>query len=456
MNHDYDLIVIGGGSGGVAAAQRAARYGIKVALIEQGYLGGTCVNVGCVPKKIMWHAANLSKTLSSADEYGFSVPEYGFDWQQLCQSRDAYLRRLNMIYQERLENAGIALIQGTAQFRDAQSVRVDDRPLIASYFIIATGSKPTAPPAPFAGFGINSNGFFARKTQPRRAVIVGGGYIAVELVGVLHALGVEVHLVVRTGQLLRGFDAMLGESLLMAMKAEGIHVLTNSSIHAITPRLNPIDGSSEGDLLRIQLSDNTTIDDVDTLLWAIGRNPLTEDLGLAQAGVALSAKQAIIVDCYQQTNVPHIYAIGDVIDKVSLTPVAIAAGRCLSDRLFGDQADRYLDYDNVPSVVFSHPPIASVGLSEASARVQYGTQVKVYETRFKPMIDAFKDSPQTTVMKLITLLPKERVIGCHVIGHGADEMMQGFAVALKMGATKQDFDDTVAIHPTSAEELVTM
>ncbi len=462
MVDNYDLIVIGGGSGGIAAAQRAASYGAKVALIERDRLGGTCVNVGCVPKKIMWYAANRSHALATAEEYGFSIPEYRFDWQRLCHLRDAYLERLNTIYQERLEGAGVAWIRGAAQFRDASTIGVARRTLGARHFIIASGSSPVAARPPFADFGINSNAFFARKTQPRRALIVGGGYIAVELAGVLHALGAEVTLVVRGAQLLSAFDAMLGESLLAAMKADGIRVLTHTQITAISPipATAASDAASapakEGQLLRIKLSDETTCDGVDTLLWAIGRKPLTAGLGLDNAGVALSAGQSVIVDRYQQTNVPHIYALGDVIERVPLTPVAIAAGRRLSDRLFGAKADRYLCYDNIPSVVFSHPPIASVGLSEAQARQQYGEQVRVYTTRFKPLIDAFSDNPTATAMKLITRLPEERVIGCHVIGHGADEMLQGFAVALQMGATKKDFADTVAIHPTSAEELVTL
>ena len=456
MPDNYDLIAIGGGSGGLAAAIKAAGYGARVALIERGRLGGTCVNVGCVPKKLMWNAANLAHTLASADDYGFCIPEYRFDWGLLTQRRDAYVKRLNNIYAERLQREGIDWIQGDARFDGPHTVVAGEHRLQAAHCLIATGGAPLIPDIPGAECGINSDGFFGLKTQPQQAVVVGGGYIAVELTGVLQALGADVTLVVRGERLLRGFDTMLSESLLMALEADGVRVLTSRQIDAVT-RIDADHGmTSQNQPVCIRLNDGTAIDRVDTLLWATGRQPLTTELGLDRVGIATNPNQTVIVDRYQQTTVKHIYAIGDVTGQFALTPVAIAAGRRLSDRLFGGQSDRHLRYENIPSVIFSHPPIATIGLSEALARQQYGDRVKVYQTRFKPMIHAFSSAPQTTTMKLITIQPQERIIGCHIIGHGADEMMQGFAVAVGMGATKTDFDNTVAIHPTSSEELVTL
>ncbi len=448
MAKHYDLIAIGGGSGGLSAAERAASYGARCAVIETGRLGGTCVNVGCVPKKIMWHAAHLAHALDDASGYGFKLDYFDFDWRKLKTARDALIRHLNKEYLGYLSQAGVELIHGFARWMDARTLEVNGEHYTADHIVIATGSRPQIPDLPGAEFGITSDGFFELNNCPPRVAIVGSGYIAVELAGMLHTLGAEVTLLLRKDQVLRPFDAMLREQLMARLREDGITVLTHTQVRAVARRVN---GS-----LNLHCDGQAGILNVDTLLWAIGRDPNTAALNLPVVGVATTPSGAIPTDPFQNTNIPGIYAIGDATERFHLTPVAIAAGRRLADRLFGGQPDRRLLYENIPTVVFSHPPIGAVGLTEEEARRDYGEAVKIYQTQFRPLYHAFTARPLQTVMKLVCIGPEEKIVGCHLIGEGADEMLQGFAVAIRMGATKRDFDDTVAIHPTSAEELVTM
>jgi len=448
MSAHYDLLVLGAGSGGIAAAVRAQSYGAHVAVVEDHRLGGTCVNVGCVPKKVMWYTASLAHMLDDALDYGFDLERRGFDWTKLKAARDDYVARLNDIYAKRLSENGIADIRGTARFVGPRSVEVNGQRLSAERVLIATGGAPIVPDLPGAELGITSDGFFELEACPRRVVMVGSGYIAVELGGMLKALGAEVIFLVRKSRLLRGFDEMLSDQLMAAMQADGIEVRTETRVQSVSR-------DSDGGLV-VQCDDGRSIDSCDVLLWAIGRAPRSRDLDLAAAGVDSGEDGQVATDAFQNTNVDGIYAIGDVTGHHALTPVAIAAGRRLADRVYGGMADRKLDYSLIPTVVFSHPTLGTVGLTEAEAREQHGQAVRVYQTQFNPMYHAFTRHKSKAAMKLVTVGDEERIVGCHVFGLGADEMLQGFAVAIRMGATKEDFDDTVAIHPTNAEELVTM
>jgi len=448
MSRDYDLVVIGGGSGGIATAVRARSYGARVAVIEDHRLGGTCVNVGCVPKKVMWYAASLAHMLDDAPDYGFHVERRGLDWAALKTARDDYVARLNDIYARRLSDSGIADIRGTGCFVDAHTVSVNGERLSTDRVLIASGGAPLVPDLPGAELGITSDGFFEIAACPRRVVMVGSGYVAVELAGMLRALGAEVTMLLRKSRLLRDFDEMLSEQLTAAMLADGVEICTETRVQSVTR------GSGGG--LVVQCHDGRRVDGCDVLLWAIGRAPRSHDLALAAAGVAAGENGQVHADAFQNTNVDGIYAVGDITGHDELTPVAIAAGRRLADRLFGGKADAKLDYGLIPTVVFSHPTIGTVGLSEIQARERYGEEVKVYRTQFNPMYHAFTRHKSKAAMKLVTVGDAERIVGCHIFGLGADEMLQGFAVAIRMGATKRDFDETVAIHPTNAEELVTM
>ena len=445
----FDFLAIGGGSGGIAAAVRAASYGARAAVVEHGRLGGTCVNVGCVPKKLMWYAASLGHTVDEYAGYGFDISCAEFGWPTLKRARDAYVERLNGIYARRLDTEGIVHYRDTARFVGARTVAVGDTRLSADHVVIATGGLPIVPPTPGAELGITSDGFFELEERPGRVVVAGSGYIAVELAGVLRALGSEVTMVLRRDRVLRAFDEMLSTELMLALNADGIEILTDAELELV-------ERDDSRNTLTARISDGSSIDGVDSVLWAIGRRPNVASLDLAVTGVETSKGGAIVTNEFQETSIEGIYAIGDVTGRAPLTPVAIAAGRRLADRLFGGQTDRVLGYDYIPSVIFTHPPVGTVGATEAQARLDHGDAVNVYRTRFNSMYYAFSDHPRATAMKLVTLGDDERVIGCHVIGEGADEMMQGFAVAVRMGARKSDLDDTVAIHPTSAEELVTM
>lgn len=446
--NSFDLLVIGAGSGGLAAAQRAAEYGARVAIVEKGRLGGTCVNVGCVPKKAMWYAAEIAHQLEDAGGYGFDVEIRDHNWPALQQARDAYVERLNGIYARNLERRNVTLLAGTATLLDRQSVDVDGETVTAGKIIIATGGHPQIPSVPGAEHGITSDDFFELTSCPRRIAVVGSGYIAVELAGVLAALGAEVTLVVRGDGVLRRFDAMLRELLQESLAADGIHLLTDCALAELR--------KEQDSSLTLVSASGMTHGGFDSVLWAIGRQPNTVNLALDNAGVELDDRGYIRVDEWQQTTTENIFALGDVTGPVELTPVAIAAGRRLSDRLYGGMHDRKMDYDNIPTVVFSHPPIGTVGLTEAQARERYAADVKIYSGAFTPMYHALTERKRKAGIKLVCAGPDERIVGLHVIGPGADEMLQGFAVAIKMGATKRDFDATVAIHPTSAEELVTL
>jgi glutathione reductase (NADPH) len=450
MADAFDFVVIGAGSGGLAASQRAAEYGAKVAVVEPAPLGGTCVNLGCVPKKIMWNAADIADGLEDAADYGFrmGIPE-PHDWALLKTKRDAYVARLNTIYESNLAKRHIEVVRGYGSLVDEHTVDVGGRKLTAPHILIAVGGRPMVPPIPGADLCITSDGFFALQKRPDRVAVVGSGYIAVELTGIFASLGAHATLVLRGHKALKDFDSMLGEAMVKIMRDEGIEVATNAWPQAITH-------TPTGDL-EIETRDGRKLGPFDTVVCAIGRVPAVEGLGLEHAGVKLDAYNFIETDKFQNTSAPGIYAVGDVTGRAQLTPVAIAAGRRLSDRLFGGQPDQYLDYTNIPTVVFGHPPIGTVGLTEDAARAQYGDEaVTVFRSGFVPMYHAMTTRKPRTDMKLVTAGPQMRVVGVHVIGPGADEMIQGFAVAVRMGATKQDFDDTVAIHPTSAEELVTM
>lgn len=447
MSEKFDLIVIGGGSGGIAHARRAAEYGARAAVIDYGPLGGTCVNVGCVPKKVMWYTASHAHHFHHAPDYGFDVDVNRHDWSMLKSRRDAYISRLNGIYQRNLENSNVRIIRGTATFADPHSIDVAGRRFTAQRVVIATGGRPIVPDLPNSDQGITSDDFFELEERPGRVLVAGSGYVAVELAGVFNALGSETCLLIRKESVVRSFDAMLGKEVMAAMRADGITIATGF----IPERVDKQEGG-----LVITSVDGRSFGPADCILWAVGRRPNTDGLGLENAGVETDVRGFVTVDKYQTTNVDHIFGLGDVTGCPALTPVAIAAGRRLADRLYGGMEDRHLDYELIPTVIFSHPPMGTIGMTEEQARANFGDDVKVYTSGFTAMYYALGEKKQRSVMKLITAGADERIVGCHIIGDGADEMLQGFAVAIRMGATKSDFDDTVAIHPTSAEELVTM
>ena len=443
----FDLISVGGGSGGLACAQRAAEFGAKTAVVEPHRLGGTCVNVGCVPKKVMWNASAVALSLHDARDYGFHVQVGMSDWAELKRKRDSYVLRLNGIYERNLAAKGVAYVRGAARFVDARTVEVNGQRLSARHMVIATGGKPMLPRIPGAQFGISSDGFFDLESRPQRVAVVGSGYIACELAASFQELGSEVQQFVRKDRLLTNFDVMLGKSLMREVRAQGMIVHEG----VVPAAVRDLSGKKT-----LAAKDGREFAGFDCVLWAIGREANVAGLDLDKAGVALDDGNYVITDGFQNTNVSGVYAIGDVTGRAALTPVAIAAGRRLSDRLFGGKPERRLDYNMIPTVIFTHPPIGTVGASEAEARAQYGDAVKVYIADFTPMYHALTTRKTHTDMKLVCVGPEQRIVGCHILGTGADEMLQGFAVAIRMGATKADFDDTVAIHPTSAEELVTM
>jgi glutathione reductase (NADPH) len=447
MTQHWDLIVIGGGSGGLACAQRAAEHGARVVLAERGQIGGTCVNAGCVPKKIMYHAADLAHGIQDAAGYGFDVTLARHDWALLKERRDAYVRRLHGIYLENLARHNVALVRASARLQGARRVEICGETHEAPHIVVATGGRPSVPALPGASAGITSDGFFALPGMPASVAIIGSGYVAAELSGVFAALGARVTVAIRHERLLRSFDEMLSRRLMMAMQADGIAIVDHAVVSSIRA-----DAGGHG----VQLADGRSLDPHECVIWAAGRTPNTADLDLAAAGIATGPRGEITTDFRQDTSAPGIHAIGDVTGRSELTPVAIAAGRRLADRLFGGESDRHLDYRLIPTVIFSHPPIGTVGLTEAVARSRHGDAVEVFEGDFMPLYHGMTERRRRAGIKLVTTGRERRIVGLHVIGMGADELLQGFAVALRMGATKRDFDDTVAIHPTSAEELVTM
>lgn len=444
---DFDFLVLGGGSAGIAAAVRAARHGARVAVLEPNRLGGTCVNVGCVPKKAMWYAAELAEAQRLAADYGFALTSGTLDWPTFVARREAYIDRARAAYTRRFAELGITLVPHAGRFVAPRLIEAGDRRLQAPHVVIATGARSRDPTVPGGELGFGSDGFFALRACPRRVAVIGGGYVAVELAGVLRALGAEVELFARH-RLLAGFDREIADALAERMQADGIRVHFNAEVAV---------ASGRADGVTLDLRDGTCTSGFDALLWAIGRVPNVEALGLEVAGVALDGSGHIATDAYESTRAAGVYAVGDVAGKRALTPVAIAAARRLADRLFGGRPEARLDYDDVPTVVFAHPPIGTVGLSEEAARERHGDDaVRVYRARFTPMQLALSDHPRQSLMKLVCVGTEERVAGVHVFGPGADEMLQGFAVAVRMGARMADLDATVAIHPTSAEELVLM
>ena len=447
MTERWDLIVIGGGSGGLACAQRAAEHGARAMLAEPGLLGGTCVNVGCVPKKIMFHAAELAHGIEDSAGYGFDVELRAHDWRRLKEGRDAYVLRLRGIYAENLNRRGVTLIKERARLAGVGRVAIGGVLHHAPHIVIATGGQPVVPALPGADEGITSDGFFDLGRMPASVALVGSGYVAAELSGVFAALGAKVTVLIRRDRMLRDFDEMLSLALMKAMRADGITIVEGAVPTALTRR---------ADGLVIGLGDGRSAGPFETVIWAVGRRANCRDLGLDAAGVVTGEQGEVITDLRQDTNVPGIHAIGDVTGREALTPVAIAAGRRLADRLYGGMADRHLDYRLVPTVIFSHPPIGTVGLTEQEARAEHGAAVEAFRSDFMPLYHGLTTRRRRAEMKLVTVDAARRIVGLHVIGMGADEMLQGFAVALRMGATKDDFDDTVAIHPTSAEEFVTI
>ena len=447
MENHFDLIAIGGGSGGLAIAEKAAAYGKKVAIVEASKMGGTCVNNGCVPKKVMWYAANLAHAVDDAPGFGIPVSRQATDWNKLVQGRDNYIHNINRYWDGYVTENGIQHIQGYARFTSSNSVEVSGNIYTADHIVIATGGKPIVLSVPGAELGITSDGFFQLREQPKRVAIIGGGYIGVELSVVLDALGSSVTLIARGNSIMEHFDPMISEVLSAEMQRQGITLQSNFQVATLS-------NSAEG--IIVCSIEGKTIGAYDSVIWAVGRRPNTQALNLQAAVVNTLSNGVIPVDEFGNTNVSGIYAIGDITGKIPLTPVAIAAGRKLADHLFKGKTESKVDYYNVPSVVFSHPPIGTVGLTEAQARELYHNDITVYKSEFTPMRYALSTHSSTTAMKLVCAGSEEKVVGIHLIGDNADEMLQGFAVAVKMGATKADFDNTIAIHPSSAEELVTM
>ena len=451
MSQHYDVIAIGAGSGGISVVERAASYGAKCAVIEASALGGTCVNVGCVPKKVMWYGAGLAHAIEDAKDYGFDVENKGLNWEKLIMKRDNMIGGINDWFYDHLSGEGIEVIEGHAEFVDDKTLVVGGEHYTADHIVIATGGRPIIPSdIPGADLGIDSDQFFndIDEVQPQKVVVVGGGYIALEFAMLMKGYGSDVSVLHQGWPVLIGFDSMIQKSLRQAMDNAEITINEDDTIVEVIKQDNG--------QVTIKLSNGSEITDVDALIWAIGRRPNTDNIGLDKTSVTVNDNGIIPVDDEEKTNATGIYALGDIIGKAPLTPVAIAAGRRLADRLYGGMPDRKMNYDNIATVMFTHPPIGTIGLSEEAAIEQFGEAVKVYKTSFVPMYHQLTRHKPKTAMKLVVVGEEEKIVGCHLIGLGVDEMLQGFAVAIRMGATKKDFDDTVAIHPVSAEELVTM
>ena len=446
---EYDLIVLGGGSGGIATANRAAMHGAKVAVIEGHDLGGTCVNRGCVPKKIGWYGARVSEAIHKyAPNYGFDVTMEGFDYTIFLEARDGYVSRSRASYDRQFEKNGIEVYSDFGRFIGPKTIEVGQETLQGKYVMIATGGKPSRLDVPGSDLLDNSDDFFEWQDLPESVAFIGAGYIAVELSQMMAAFGVESHLVVRHDRPLRHFDHMLSDLLMEEMVKEGVQLHTHTNFDAY-------ERTQDGKIACYQ--DGQLVLTVDRVVQAIGRTPNTNQLGLEQTGVELDDKGHIIVNEGHETDEPGVYAVGDVIDRIDLTPVAIRAGRRVAEYLFNDASDSEIDYTNVPSVIFSHPAIGTIGLSEEEAIETYGSdRIKVYKSRFYAMYTSAGGHRQPCDFKLVCLDDQETVIGLHGIGEGVDEMIQGFGVAMKMKATKADFDSVIAIHPTGAEEFVTM
>lgn len=454
-NKHYDYIAIGGGSGGIASINRAASYGKKCAIIEAKHLGGTCVNVGCVPKKVMFYGAQIAEAIKRyAPDYGFNLSVDKFDFAKLVESRQAYIHRIHASYNSVLAKNNVDVLNGFGRFVNKNTLEITlpdgaKQQVTADHILIATGGRPHRPAIEGQEYGIDSDGVFELTELPKRVAIVGAGYIAVELAGVLNSLGAETHLVFRRHAPMRNQDPLIVETLVETLTQDGITLHSHTTTQRVVKN---VDSS-----LTLFFDHERSVT-VDCLIWAIGRDPATDKIGLENVGVETNERGYVKVDKFQNTSVPGIYAVGDIIEGgIELTPVAVAAGRRLSERLFNGKLNEHLDYNLVPSVVFSHPPIGTVGLTEPQAIEKYGEKnVKVYQSSFTSMYTAVTQHRQPCRMKLVCVGQEEKIVGLHGIGFGVDEMIQGFAVAIKMGATKADFDNTVAIHPTGSEEFVTM
>jgi glutathione reductase (NADPH) len=442
---DYDLFIIGAGSGGVRAGRMSAGFGARVGMCEDMRVGGTCVMRGCVPKKLLVYGSSFHEEIEDANAYGWNVDPATatLNWAHMIAKKDAELQRLEDVYHQMLGNAGVTLINGRGKLIDAYTVDVDGQTITADNILVATGGWPSMPQIPGIEHVITSNEALDLKQLPKRMVIVGGGYIAVEFAGVFSGAGVEVTEIIRAPNILRGFDEDVRDHLRQEMTKKGVNILSDTTIETIE--------KTEGGY-SLKLGDGSTLE-TDLVMYATGRSPKTSDLGLEGLGIELDKNAAIVVNEQYQTNVPNIYALGDVTNRVNLTPVALAEGMALAHSLYNDNP-RIMDYENIPSAVFSHPPIGSVGLTEDQARERGG--IDVYVSRFKPMKHTLSGRDEQALMKLIVDQKSDRVIGLHMVGPDSPEMAQGFAVAMKAGATKAQFDTTVGIHPTAAEELVTM
>ncbi len=440
----FDLFVLGAGSGGVRAARMTAAGGARVAVVEERRLGGTCVNVGCIPKKLFVYASHVSDEMADAAGFGWTVESGAFHWGTLLANKDAEITRLNGIYADLLDKAGVTRIAGHARLVDAHTVEVEGLRHRAEHILVATGGWPHLPDIPGIEHAISSNEAFHLARWPERVVVVGGGYIAVEFAGIFHGTGAEVTQLYRGPLFLRGFDDDCRSHVASCMRERGVDLRFDTNAVAVEKAAHGV---------RVELTDGSHVD-ADQVLFATGRNPLSRGLGLEEAGVELGANDAIVVDEYSRTNVPHIWAIGDVTDRLQLTPVAIHEAMCFVRTLFGGEPTAP-DHENVASCVFSQPPLGSVGLTESQARERHG-DVDVYLSAFRPLKATLSGRTERTMMKLIVEPKSDRVVGLHVVGDDAGEIVQGFAVALKCGATKAQFDATVGIHPTSAEEFVTM
>lgn len=446
MSFDFDLFVIGAGSGGVRAARFAAGFGAKVAVAESRYLGGTCVNVGCVPKKLLVYGAHYHEDFEQAAGFGWTLGEAKFDWSTLIANKNREIHRLNGIYRNLLVNSGVTLLEGHAKLQDGHTVEVDGQCFSAKHILIATGGWPQVPDIPGKEHAITSNEAFFLKSLPRRVLVVGGGYIAVEFAGIFHGLGARTSLLYRKDLFLRGFDRSVREHLRDELTRKGLDLQFNSDIVRI-------DKQADG-TLAATLKDGRVLE-ADCVFYATGRRPQLDNLGLENVRVELDDRGYVKVDEAYGTSEPSIHAIGDVIGRVQLTPVALAEGMALSRKLFRPDEYRPVDYKLIPTAVFSLPNIGTVGLTEDEAR-SAGHKVKVFESRFRPMKLTLTESQERTLMKLIVDGDSDKVLGCHMVGPDAGEMLQGIAIALKAGATKRVFDETIGIHPTAAEEFVTM
>ena len=443
-SHDFDLLVIGAGSGGVRASRIAAGHGARVAVAEEYRVGGTCVIRGCVPKKLLVYGSHFAEDLEDARRFGWQIEGKTFDWAVLRDNVAAEVDRLNELYQNTLDNNKVTTLLGHARIIDAHTVEVEGQRHTAGTILIASGARPFTPDIPGAEHGITSNDVFHLPTLPRRMVIAGAGYIATEFAGVFHELGVDVTLINRSETILRGWEPALSDRLLQISMAKGLNFKLNC-------RLERVEKTEAG--LMLHFADGKTME-TDVVLWALGRLPNVEGLGLEDVGVALNEKGAIAVDADNRTNVPSISAVGDVTDRVQLTPVAIREGHSFADRQFGEK-NWHVDYNAIPSAVFSNPPLGSVGMTEAQARNAYGL-VKIYTSDFRPMKNVLAGRNERALYKLVVDASSDRVVGAHMIGPDAPEILQAVAIAVKAGLTKAQFDDTMALHPTMSEELVLM